>query len=184
MKTLSTIAITIIGIFILLFGAIWMITAPITKPANAFFKAWSTGQPQLSYVHLSSGFTQSTSAAQLHKFMTDQRLTQGVTPSWSKRSVVNSTGTLTGELTRADGTVIPATVTLVKENDAWKILGLNLTIPQLTSTNSYASNTSTSNQYNGNQAWTRTSDDGAETTDDTNIATSIGALIAPANDAL
>ena len=140
MKTLGTVALTIVGVLIAFFAFTMWATSPITKTADAFFDAWNQGQPQQSYGYLSQQFTQTTSAQQLHKFMNDHRLNRGVDPSWSRRSIVNNTGTLKGELARTDGSISPIDISLVQEHGAWKILGFNLTIPppQVASNSAYA----------------------------------------------
>ncbi len=175
MKTLATVALTIVGMFIAVFALTMWSTSPLAKTAGAFFDAWNSGQPQHSYGYLSQGFTQTISAEKLHKFMSDHRLNRGVDPSWSRRSIVNNTGTLTGELTRADGSISPISINLVKEQGAWKILGLTLDIQptQVASNSAYAP----TNQYNGGQAWTRSSssENDVEPSTGTPMTISIGA---------
>ncbi|MCR9279568.1 MAG: hypothetical protein NXH85_16540 [Pseudomonadaceae bacterium] len=171
MKTLGTVALTIVGVLIAFFAFTMWATSPITKTADAFFDAWNQGQPQESYGYLSQQFTQTTSAQQLHKFMNDHRLNRGVDPSWSRRSIVNNTGTLKGELARTDGSISPIDISLVQEHGAWKILGFNLTIPppQVASNSAYAP----TSQYNGGQAWNRSSATEAPTAN-VDIALSVG----------
>lgn len=181
MKTIGTIALTILGIFIAFFAFTMWATSPIAKTADAFFEAWNIGQPQHSYGYLAQGFTQTISAEKLHKFMNDHRLNRGVDPSWNRRSITNNTGTLAGELTRADGSISPISMNLVQERGAWKILGLNLEIaPQQVASNSAYAPTS---QYNGGQAWNRSS--GAEAPKEPSAATpmtaSIGVITAVAD---
>ena len=53
-------------------------------------------------------------------------LKNAVSHSFTSRSINNGVGAVSGSLVSPTGGVTPVTYQLVKENDAWKIVNLNL----------------------------------------------------------
>lgn len=70
-------------------------------------------------------FRASTDRAALEAFARGNGIDGYKSASWSSRSIENSVGTLEGEITVADGGVIPMTIQLVKTDGEWRIQNLN-----------------------------------------------------------
>lgn len=158
---------TILGVIAAFIGIIWFaiqsIIGTLAEPVDAFFSAWSTGNPSVSGQLLSEDFKRNTPFDALQSFMRQQRLDQVIETSWNNSKIENQVGTLSGTLTRRDGTVTPATVTLLKVAEQWKIQFINIGAPAqprpVAQHNPViASQQTNQGQYNAEQAWTRSSD--------------------------
>jgi len=113
-------------IAVIVFIAMWA-TSGLMDPINRHLDALRAGDMEAAYAETSGAFRQNTSIEQYNDFVTQYPiLIEYTDSSFSSRSVENNIGNVSGTLTAPDGTIYPIEFKLVKENDAWVILGLNL----------------------------------------------------------
>jgi len=116
----------VVAIAIIIFIAMWA-TSGLMDPINRHLDALRNGNMEAAYAETSGAFRQNTSIEQYSNFVKQYPiLIEYTDSSFSSRSVENNIGNVKGTLTASDGTIFPIEFKLVKENDAWVILGLNL----------------------------------------------------------
>lgn len=120
----------LIGVVVFIFGVVglaWFATSGLDEPVERHLSALRAGNIEAAYAETSIAFQQSTSLEDYKAFIDRYPVLKDVTEySFLNRSVENGVGTLKGKLTTPDGGVVPVEFKLVKENDAWKILGISL----------------------------------------------------------
>jgi len=99
-------------------------TSGIVDAADDFFAAAKSGNMSAAHGCLSEEFRQGTSIEELQLFLKQNGLGNVEKTQWSERSIENDQGTLSGSATTATGGTVPLTITLVKENGAWRIHGI------------------------------------------------------------
>jgi hypothetical protein len=114
-------ALLITGVLVLVFN----LTSGLPATAEAFFEAARTGDIETARSHLSEEFRASTDAEALQRFLSASALLGYREASWSDRNIHNDRGTLTGSVITDNGGRIPLTISLVKENEAWKIYSID-----------------------------------------------------------
>ncbi|MCF6344734.1 MAG: DUF4864 domain-containing protein [Devosiaceae bacterium] len=106
--------------------AMWA-TSGLMDPINRHLDALKAGNMEAAYAETSRAFIQNTTFEQYGAFVKSYPiLTNFTEKNFSSRSVENNIGKVEGTLTDPEGTVVPISFQLVKENDIWVILGLNL----------------------------------------------------------
>ena len=114
------------AIIIIVVIALWA-TSGMMDSVTRHMDALKAGNIDAAYAETSGAFQQSTSLEQYGAFVeTYPILTEYSEKSFPSRSVENNIGQVDGTLTAPDGTVVPISFQLVKENDTWVILGINL----------------------------------------------------------
>ncbi len=116
----------VVAIILIVGIAMWA-TSGMVDTVTRHMDALKAGDIETAYSETSGAFQQSTSLEQYNEFVKSYPILTDYT-EWSlpSRSVENNIGTVEGTLTAPDGTVMPIAFQLVKENDAWVILGINL----------------------------------------------------------
>jgi uncharacterized beta-barrel protein YwiB (DUF1934 family) len=123
-KVLLGIGIFIVGVIAL---AMWA-TSGIVKVAEDQLALIKAGDISGAYQMTSGMFQQATSLDVFTDFVNSYTvLSQNAKVSFSERSVENDTGYLFGTITAQDGTAMKIEYQLIKENDKWAIVGINLT---------------------------------------------------------
>lgn len=113
-----------IGFIAVVLTLVFGLTSGLTSTADSFFEAVREDDMQRARGHLSQAFQASTSEQELQAFLASSGLTDVRSTRWTHRSIENQEGELRGSVTGSDGGVVPLTVTLVKENDSWKIYAM------------------------------------------------------------
>ena len=104
-----------------------MATSPVVKPVEKELSYLKSGDVQAAYDLTSNEFKNATSLETFKAFLTQYpSLTSNKSHSFTNREIVNTTGTVTGTLEATDGTKTPIEFRLIKENGAWKILGIQV----------------------------------------------------------
>lgn len=104
-----------------IFLVVFQLTSGLTKTANGFLGALRAGQYEVAYSYTSTDFHRTISQEQLQTLTTSgHELAKNEAAYFSNRSVKNNAGTLEGTVT-IKGAVVPLTISLVREGDAWKI---------------------------------------------------------------
>ena len=119
-KILGGLVVGIVGLVALVF----YMTGDLVDSVDDFFVEVSNGEISTAYARLAEDFKTNTSQEQLQAFLKGTNLNEFKAASWNSRSFNNDTGKLEGTITTKTGKTIPLTVTLVKENGDWKILGI------------------------------------------------------------
>ena len=169
MKALGIVAAvlaTLVGIGWLFFQSLF---GQLSEPVDKFFSGWNGGNPSVLREVLSDDFIRNTPYEALAKFMREHRLDQVVATSWNNSNIHNQVGKLSGTLTRRDGSMTMATITLLKYSEHWKIQHIHIGTPtnqpnQPTGSNPVIASNQTQ-QYNPASAWTRSSDASRTDTD-------------------
>lgn len=117
----------VVAFLVLVIGSALFFTSDLIVPIDAHLAALRAGDIRGAYEQTSSAFKQSTSYEQFAAFIsTYPSLSKNKKASFSERSWEGSQGHVKGTLTDESGGVLPVEFRLVKENDTWKILGINL----------------------------------------------------------
>lgn len=123
-KVLIGIVVFIVGVIAL---AMWA-TSGIVKVAEDQLTLIKSGDINGAYALTSGMFKQATSLEVFTEFVnTYPVLSQNGDVSFSERQVDGDTGYLFGTITAQDGTAMKIEYQLIKENDKWAIMGINLT---------------------------------------------------------
>lgn len=106
--------------------ALWA-TSGIVEVAERQLAALKAGNIEAAYAETSEQFRQQTPLDAFTAFV-DQYpiLKEHASHSFANRKIENNVGELSGSLTSSTGGVTPIQYRLVKENDAWKIIYLNI----------------------------------------------------------
>ncbi len=99
-------------------------TADMVTATEEFFVTAREGDLPATYGRLSQEFRSATSLEELGSFLQGSSLADYKEASWHSRSYENNVGRLEGTVETREGGKIPIVVTLVKEEDAWKILSI------------------------------------------------------------
>lgn len=124
MKKLLKIVIGIVVLVVLAIVAVFYLTAGMADAADEFFAAIKKQDIAAARSYLSEDFKASTDEAALRAFLTNGALLNFKETTWSNRQVSGGRGELEGEVITESGGVVPLTLLFVKENDAWKIYGI------------------------------------------------------------
>jgi hypothetical protein len=124
MKKLLKVVIGIAVVFVLAIAVVFYFTAGMVDAADEFFVAIKNRDLAAARAHLSEDFKASTDEDALRAFLTQGALLDFKETSWSNRQISGGRGELEGEVITATGGVVPLKLMFVKENDAWKIYGI------------------------------------------------------------
>ena len=113
-----------VGFIAIVLTLVFGLTSGLTTTADSFFEAVREEDMQRARGHLSQAFRANTSEQQLQAFLASSNLTDVRSTRWTHRSIENREGELRGSATGGDGGVVPLTITLVKEEDSWKIYAI------------------------------------------------------------
>lgn len=123
-KVLIGIVVFIIGVIAL---AMWA-TSGIVKVAEEQLSLIKSGDINGAYALTSGTFKQATSLEVFTEFVNAYPvLSKNASVSFTERQVEGVQGYLYGTITAEDGTTMVVEYELIKENDAWRIVGINLT---------------------------------------------------------
>lgn len=117
-----------VGIFILLVvGLSFSATSGIVDVAEKQLNLIGSGDMKGAYALTSQEFQRSVTYDNFLAYVNNYVVLKNYKDhSFSSREIQGATGTISGTLTATDGTVTPVEYQLIKENDTWKILSLNL----------------------------------------------------------
>jgi hypothetical protein len=124
MKKLLKIVIGIVVVFVSAIVAVFYFTAGMADAADSFFAAIKKQDIATARSYLSEDFKASTDEAALKEFLSKGALLKFKETSWSNRQISGGRGELEGEVITDTGGVVPLKLLFVKENDAWKIYGI------------------------------------------------------------
>lgn len=114
----------VIGVIV--WFALWA-TSGIVEVAERQLAALKAGNMDAAYAETSEQFRQQTPVDAFTAFVNQYPiLKEHASHSFSNRSINNGVGELNGTLTAPSGGVTTIQYRLVKENDAWKVLYLNI----------------------------------------------------------
>lgn len=120
LKVLAVLAsLGILGLLLALF-----LTSGLTDTADKFFTAIRSKQYQVAYGLLSEDFRSSTSYEEFIAFLNKNALLGYKEASWTNRSSSGSKGELDGTVTTETGGTIPVKLSMVKENNSWRIYSI------------------------------------------------------------
>jgi len=110
----------------IVFIALWA-TSGIVEPVERQLAALKAGNMDAAYAETSEAFRQETPLEAFTAFVGQYPILKDhASHSFSNRSINNGVGELSGSLTSPTGGVTPVQYRLVKENDAWKIIYINI----------------------------------------------------------
>jgi hypothetical protein len=122
------IALGVVGfIVVVVVIALWA-TSGVIEPIDRQLAALKSGDLQAAYAETSTGFRDAVSFEKFEAFVKQYpALSRNASHSFSSRSTnASGSGEVKGTLTDDRGAVLPVQYQLVKENGAWKILGLHI----------------------------------------------------------
>lgn len=108
--------------------AMWATQGPV-KAVHAQLACLRQGDVEGAYMFTAGNFQKATTLEQFKRFIAENpSLGQNKSSSFTSRKIENGVGYIEGTLTAADGAKIPVRYELIKENEAWKILYIE--VPQ------------------------------------------------------
>ncbi len=123
-KVLIGIVVFVVGVIAL---AMWA-TSGIVKVAEEQLSLIKSGDINGAYALTSGTFKQATSLEVFTDFVNAYPvLSKNASVSFTERQVEGVQGYLYGTITAEDGTTMIIEYELIKENDAWRVVGINLT---------------------------------------------------------
>lgn len=121
MKPWKKISLAVLGIAILAVGAGLFFTADLPRTADRFFDAARQQDMPGARALLARELRDSLSDEALMRQLRDQGMSDVTRASWSERRVAGGRGELRGTLESESGGTIPVKLTLVKEDEQWRI---------------------------------------------------------------
>ncbi len=119
---LFAVILLVLGVFgVALLAVVFGMTGGIVDTADAFFSAIEQEDYETAYSSLSEEFHGNTTIEELRAFAQESALAGYSESTWWERSVSGDEGFLDGEVQTKSGQCIPVSITLLKENDDWKI---------------------------------------------------------------
>ena len=131
LKILIIVIAAFVVLIVIAVAASYSATAAPRKATSEFFSMLSSGQVDQAYESTAGMFKQATNkgdfASVVNQFPILASGAQTTFSSWEvKTDGAVTTAQLGGSITGADGTVMPLSVQLIKEQDTWKVLGFEL----------------------------------------------------------
>ena len=124
------VVIGVAGFIVVAIAAAMFLTSGLVDPIDRHIAALQHGDIDGAYAETSVAFRDATSRDQFAAFInSNPSLTRIADHTFTERAWENNLGTVKGTLTTTDGGVVPVEYRLVKENDAWRIMGINLGAP-------------------------------------------------------
>lgn len=118
----------VLGVFV--GGLVWFlvgITSVLIEPIDRQIAALKAGDMAAAYAETSEAFHKATPLEGFTAFVDGNPILRDIASrSFPNRSINNGVGTVSGSLTSSTGGVMPIEYRLVKENEIWKILYINL----------------------------------------------------------
>ncbi|WP_295446201.1 hypothetical protein [uncultured Thiodictyon sp.] len=124
MKTWVKVVLGIVAVIGVAIGAVFYLTAGMVDTADGFFTAVKQDDMTKARTYLAETFKARTDEKTLKEFLAKSALTKFKEASWGNRQISGGRGELEGTVTTETGGTIPIKLTLVKENDTWKIFQL------------------------------------------------------------
>ncbi len=124
----------VVGVIIVFVSGIIMLVfsmlSGVTDASNTFMDALKQGNPGIAYESTSEGFKEQGSSDDFETFVSGNPILKDIESySFSSYNMVNDYGSARGTITAKDGQVSPVMLELVKENDEWKVLNIDLNPP-------------------------------------------------------
>lgn len=107
-------------------------TQGLSATAETFFTAVAEHDTKAAWTELSTAFRQTHTPDQLDTFLAESGLDGYESAVWSGTSYMASSGELTGRVYTDTGTVVPVRLDFVREEEGWRIHGMDATLPALT----------------------------------------------------
>lgn len=132
-NTLKIIAI-VVGVIVIFVAGIIMLVfsvlSGVTDTAGEFMDALKLGAPGIAYEMGSADFRAQGPREEFEVYVKENSVLSDI-ESYSLNSfnMENNYGTARGTITSKDGQIAPIMLELVKENDKWKVLNINLEPP-------------------------------------------------------
>lgn len=136
MKTWAKVLLGVVAVVSIAVTAVFYLTAGMTDTANGFFAAVKQNDFNKARNYLAEDFKANTSENALKEFLAKSAISNFKEASWSNRQISGGRGELEGSITTETGGVVPIKLTLVKENDTWKIFSLEKPISGVQATGS------------------------------------------------
>jgi len=106
---------------------VFWLTSGLLEPIDRQLTALKAGDMQAAYAETSDAFREATPMDAFVGFVDSNPILKDVaSKSFPTRSFENNLGKVEGTLTASTGAVVPVAYQLVKENESWKILHIQL----------------------------------------------------------
>jgi hypothetical protein len=106
-------------------AAYFHFTAVLVNTADDFLKSLADKTTNTQSIYLSGDFKRHITEASFSKYVDAAGLDSYVSAQWSSRSIKNNRGSLVG-IIKTNYAVLPATISLVQEDEQWKIYSLQI----------------------------------------------------------
>ena len=107
-------------------------TLGLTTTAETFFTAVAKGDQETAWAEMSEAFRQDHSRTELSDFLAKSGLNRYESAVWAATNYLSSSGELTGRVFTETGAVVPVHLDFVREEEGWRIHGLDASLPTLT----------------------------------------------------
>ncbi|HZS36422.1 MAG TPA: hypothetical protein VFF06_06335 [Polyangia bacterium] len=124
MKKALIIAGSIVGAIAVLVALVFVLTGGVVDATDQLVALCAGGKTHEAYLSAASGLRAQQDEAAFAAAVARLKLTERRSSSWSSRRIENNRGFVDGTITTRAGEVVPLSVTLVKEQGAWRVLSL------------------------------------------------------------
>lgn len=111
-----------IGLFIGIFALTTNLLAPASDVTHAFMEALSNDEYQVAFDMFSSGLKAELETADNLQTLIIEGDAKPESWTFTSQSIENNSGRFSGQVTLANGESVPITISLVYENDEWRII--------------------------------------------------------------
>lgn len=128
MKKILLVLLGIVILLIVVLAAVLYLTQGIADTADAFFDEVRRGNVEKAYnLYLSEEFRSTTGLEEFKDMAEGGLFRKFKSAEWLSRSLTGNEGELAGNIMTEDGITVPVELTLVKEEDGWKIKSIHKT---------------------------------------------------------
>lgn len=125
------VVIVVACIYVLFFGSVFAmvgtLTGKLSRVGKSELLALRQNNIEQAYSYTSSAFKKGVTIDVFKNFLGNYpQLMTNVDSTFTNVEFKNNNGTITGTLTMRDGTTVPFSMVLVKENDEWKVNEINV----------------------------------------------------------
>lgn len=118
---IATFVATMVGVFYLVFA----LTGALTKVVDSFFTQIAQGNMSAAYNGSSENFKKLGTLEEFGNYAQEMGFDDYEKSSWTNRSIENNRGSLSGSIILKTGEVVPLSISLVKENGAWRVYSID-----------------------------------------------------------
>lgn len=132
MKRFATILFLLSALVLGLLVVVNSLTSGLAKNADEFFSAVRDQRIETARNYLSDGFRERITPSEFEAWLAASSLDRYASSSWDSRTFLGSQGEIRGTIYLENGTVLPAQLVFVNQDDQWRIHSIDVALPGVT----------------------------------------------------